>query len=365
MGVYKEKDKNAWYVKYKNKTKRGFKTKKDALEYEAVMRLKYTDEVLFVPIYDVINDFLRTYEGLVTYGTYHKTETILLEIVKPSIANKDIHRITQLECRKFRECIESKEYSTAYKNEILNSYKKLFKHSKKFFGLKEDPSEVIEPFKKKYEEKLKKKEKEFDIWTDEEFQQFINAVSKPVYKHLFLILYYTGMRLGEALALTWNDFEDGKLHITKSLTRKTKKGSFEIKEPKNVSSIRDVELGNFLNNILAQFEVKEMQKPGFDTSWFIFGGLKPLAQTNIDRAKENAIEKSKVKRIRMHDFRHSHASNLIANGVNIVAVSKRLGHCDVNMTLQVYTHLIKKNEDECTAYINLSSQNLLKNSVRI
>ncbi len=61
----------------------------------------------------------------------------------------------------------------------------------------------------------------------------------------------------------------------------------------------------------------------------------------------------------MHDFRHSHASNLIANGMNIVAVSRRLGHSDVNMTLQVYTHLIKRNEDEVTTYISNSSQNLL------
>lgn len=99
---------------------------------------------------------------------------------------------------------------------------------------------------------------------------------------------------------------------------------------------------------------------GFTDDWFIFGRLSPLPQTSIDRVKDNAINKSNVRRIRVHDLRHSHASNLIANGINIVAVSKRLGHSDVNMTLKVYTHLIKKNEDELLAYIDNSSQKLLK-----
>ena len=91
-----------------------------------------------------------------------------------------------------------------------------------------------------------------------------------------------------------------------------------------------------------------------------FGRLKPLPQTSIDRVKDNAIKEAKVPRIRIHDFRHSHASNLIANGVNIVAVSKRLGHSDINMTLKIYTHLIQKSDDELVNFINDSSQILLK-----
>ncbi len=83
-----------------------------------------------------------------------------------------------------------------------------------------------------------------------------------------------------------------------------------------------------------------MMTLGFTNEWFMFGRDKPLVLASIDRAKEVAIKKAGVKRIRIHDFRHSHASNLIASGVNIVAVSKRLGHSDVNMTLKVYTHLI-------------------------
>ncbi|MPM35406.1 Tyrosine recombinase XerC [bioreactor metagenome] len=86
----------------------------------------------------------------------------------------------------------------------------------------------------------------------------------------------------------------------------------------------------------------------------MFGRVKPLVLASIDRAKEIAIKKAGVKRIRIHDFRHSHASNLIASGVNIVAVSKRLGHSDVNMTLKVYTHLIKETESKLINYVDSS-----------
>lgn len=81
---------------------------------------------------------------------------------------------------------------------------------------------------------------------------------------------------------------------------------------------------------------------GFSDDWFMFGRTKPLFQKNIDRVKDKAIEKANVRRITNHNFKYPHTSNLIANGINIVAVSKRLGHSDINMTLKIYTHLIKK-----------------------
>lgn len=125
---------------------------------------------------------------------------------------------------------------------------------------------------------------------------------------------------------------------------------------KNVqfASIRDISLGNELSIYLLNFKRQESLVSGFNDNWFILGRNKPLPQTSIDRIKNQAIKISGVKKIKIHDFRHSHASYLIANGMNIVAVSKRLGHSDVNMTLKVYTHLFKKNDDEITEFLDKS-----------
>lgn len=167
------------------------------------------------------------------------------------------------------------------------------------------------------------------------------------------------MRLGEIQALQWKDFKNGKLSITKSLTPKTNKGAYEIKEPKTISSIRTISLGNNLTSYLEKCKDSVKKTPGFNDDWFIYGNINPLPSTTITRNKDKAIQKAGVKRITIHGFRHSHASNLIASGMNIVAVSKRLGHENVEITLKVYTHLLKENEDEIINYINNSSHCIL------
>ena len=206
---------------------------------------------------------------------------------------------------------------------------------------------------------LKGKEKEMNIWNLEEFNRFIKEVDKPVYKTLFIVLYYTGMRLGEALALKWKDYQNCCFDVYKSITYKTNNSLYEEKEPKNANSIRKIMVSENINSIIMDFKSIEQQKPGFKETWYIFGRNRPLATTSIDRYKNNACKTAEVKRIRIHDFRHSHASYLISEGVNIVAVSRRLGHSDINMTLKVYTHLFKNNELEIIDILNKSSQNLL------
>ena len=252
------------------------------------------------------------------------------------------------------------DYSTRYKNVILSLFKSLFKYARKYYKLKNDPTYVIEPFKSSFEEKMKQKEKELSrVWQVDEFNQFIKYVNNDTYEAFFITLFYTGMRLGEIQALTWKDFKNGELQIVKSVTRKAQGKSYAIKEPKSTSSIRNIQVGKNLEMYLNKYKEKQSKIAGFNEDWFMFGNLKPLAKTTITREKDRAIKEAGVKRISIHDFRHSHASNLIANGINIVAVSKRLGHSSVEMTLRVYTHLIKTTEDQLLSYIDESSQNLL------
>lgn len=352
MSIHKDDRTGKYYVKYKNKTYRGYVTKHEAQQCEAKLRLQNDQtKIVNIKLYDLIRDYLKVYKSTVTYGTYHKVDAIFNLIIIPNTANKAVGSITELDCRSFREAIEKTDYSTRYKNEILNVYKAVFKHAEKYYKLKENPTYVIDSFKKTQAEKLKKKEKETSIWSPEEFQRFISKCNRSIYKELFMILYFTGMRIGEAQALTWSDFYNGSLHITKNLTKKSEHEAYEIKEPKTVSSVRSITLGSVINQFLEDFKKQEMKLAGFNENWYIFGRLKPLPYTSIERIKNQVIKEAGVKSITLHGFRHSHASNLIANGMNIVAVSRRLGHSDINITLQIYTHLVKKNEDEVTEYL--------------
>lgn len=360
MSIHKDKKRNTWYVKYNNQTKRGFASKKEANEYEAKLKCGYKEEKPeFHLFYDVADDFLKNKKNETAYSTYKKSKEIITIYIKPLTKNKPIEKYDDLDCRAFKENLSKKDLATSYKNDILNHFKAIFKHASKYFGLKTNPIRYLDPFKKKFEEKIESKKREESIWTYEEFHSFIKEVTSEDYKIFFYILFFTGMRLGEALALSWKDFNNSKLSINKATCCVSENGELVIKDTKNVSSIREISLNASINEYLISYKEKQMKKEGYSDSWFIFGGIEPLKRTNIQRYKERAISKSGVKRITTHQFRHSHATNLINDGVNIVAVSRRLGHSDVGMTLRVYTHLFKKVDDELIDNLEKSSHNLL------
>ena len=111
-------------------------------------------------------------------------------------------------------------------------------------------------------------------------------------------------------------------------------------------------------NQLNKYKKNRKKKYGFKESWFIFGSSKPITKTTIDGVKDWDIEKANVNRITMHEFRHSHATLLISAGLDIISVSRRLGHSDVNITLGVYSHLLDKKNEEIVNFLEKSCQNL-------
>lgn len=359
LSTHKDK-KGKWYVKYQNTTKRGFETKREAQQYESLLRLKKEQPTINIKFNDIANDYVNYKEKNTEYSTFikvkHLTDNYILKLIK----NKNISNISEMDVRKFQDDVSSLNLATSTKNEILRHYKAIFAHAKKFYKNNNDPTYILNSFKKNHEEKLRAKDKELCVWNVDDLYKFINKVDKDMYKELFIILFFTGLRLGEALALTWNDFDGQTLNIDKSITRKVKGSTYAVKSTKNLSSMRTIELGENLSCFLSEYKEKEKQYYGFNNNWFIFGRLRPLPQTTINHVKEKAIKLAGVKRIRIHDLRHSHATNLINDGINIVAISKRLGHSDINMTLKVYSHLLKKSNQELIENINKSSQILLK-----
>lgn len=174
------------------------------------------------------------------------------------------------------------------------------------------------------------------FWTPEEFNAFIKKVSREEYRAFFYALYYTGARKGEILATTWSDWDlnNGYLNITKSITKKVFNTPWAITNPKNESSIRKISLPRLLIDIMKQYKI------GRENYKFVFSQDKPLADSNIERVQKEACELAEVKKIRLHDFRHSHASLLISGGASIVAVAKRLGHSNIEQTLNTYAHMM-------------------------
>lgn len=387
MSIHKDKNrKNPYYVKFHKKTYRGFLTKSDAAKFEnelianentikrnemIAMELKRIEPIEKpiinaedIKISKIINEpieekptkeditisqlaeeYLKYQKENFTYGTYMKVQTFLERIVLPNVEDKSIYEFNERDCMKFRSFVQSLNYSTQYKNNCISSFKALFNYARKFYQLVNNPTVVMDKIKPSLEEEIAQVNKQTNVWTYEEFNKFIVCVPEYKYQVFFYTLFYTGMRLGECLALTWNDVKGNKINILKSLTRKTESGIYEIKAPKTRKSIRTITISDNLKKVLEDYKAKEMEVAGFSENWYVFARLKPLPQTSIDRIKDNAIKESGVKRVRIHDLRHSYATNLINSGASIVAVSKSLGHSTITQTLDTYTHLLQKTDE--------------------
>lgn len=196
--------------------------------------------------------------------------------------------------------------------------------------------------------------KEMEFYTLEEYKLFRSVIPDLEWRVFFDCLYYLGLRQGELQALTWNDigFNKKEVSITKTLTTKIKGEKWTISTPKTNNSIRLLPLPkNVLNGLKTLYNEATKYKY-FEKDLFVFGMIQPFKETNIQKHKNKYCDLSGLKRIRVHDFRHSCASLLINQGASISLVSKYLGHGSIKITLDTYTHLYKNELETITNQIN-------------
>ena len=186
-----------------------------------------------------------------------------------------------------------------------------------------------------------------DFWTQGEFETFIEKImDKPAAYYAFLTMYWTGVRVGELLALTLADFSaDAKtLSITKSYQRIN--GRDVITEPKTAKGKRVITLPDFLSAELEEYTGK---------LYGIMPGdrLFPVTKSYLEKEMIRGVKLSGVKKIRLHDLRHSHASLLISKlGAQPNLVAQRLGHEKIQTTLSTYSHLYPNQSRELADQLN-------------
>lgn len=321
------------FGKVKSKKKR-FDLKREALDFESE----------FLKSLRIGNDNSMTYGDLLDLYLDHKSSTVrpetitdhklLLEKFTGHLRHKKITSLKRSDFYKVYDEIVASDYSWSRKNKSIILVKSINRYGHTRYNLN-DLAFGLETLKKQDGD-----EQVFDIWTPEQFELFIENVDNYTYKTFFTVLYMTGMRRGEARALLISDVDvkDKTLDINKSMRRNV------VNRLKTASSRRTIRLDDKTFETLLPL-VK-------DNSKFLFGDLKPLANSTIQREFDKGLNDLNIPKIRIHDLRHSHASFLINNGANIVAVSKRLGHSNIQTTLNRYTHLLDKSDDELLNIIN-------------
>lgn len=330
----------------------GFPRKKDAeqaymnfiQEYNE-KKLHFTTEksILDRSFDEVFKEFILYKKDKVKESTYYDTIKLSEKHILPFFKNMQIKKIAKPKILEWQSSLS--EYSYKYKSKIRTVLYSFYKYLFLYYDVDNIVARV-EAFKKP------NVKKEMLIWTLEEFNNFISTFEDDIlYKTFFYFLYYTGCRLGEVRALNYQslDLEHKTININKSLTTKIFDEKFLITSPKNYTSYRKIILPDIL---VEQLETYISTYPEVKESNFFFGTDKPLDDHTIYRRLEKHTLLSKNEPIRIHDFRHSHASLLIQQGANIVLVAKRLGHKDTEQTLNTYAHLYPNSEEELVKKLN-------------
>ena len=317
-------------------TKRGFKLKREAVEYESKLKLSKSSStsntnMTFKEMAAIWEDTIESSEISRRHHREHFEKRF------SDLYNKPIKSITKDMLIRWKNSLGQEDYATKTKNTCISYVRSVFKFASDIYGI-QNIGVVLKNFKNTQDEIMS----EMQVWSVDEFNRFIECVDNPLYKLFFITLFRTGARRGEIIALQCKDLieADKSIYIHGS-QRNTTTGIKSTKTGAKRYVRLDDDLFNQLLNLKHEF------KKGY-----LFGGDSACTPTTIDRYFDDGIKKSGVKRIRLHDLRHSHATMLINAGVNIVAVSKRLGHSDINQTLKTYTHLLKDTDDKMMEYIN-------------
>ena len=341
MNVKKDPKTGKWKVDYhyfdwqgerKRSTKRGFKTKREAEEW-GVSFLAQKQADFNINFGDFVQVYYQDVEARIRESTMRTKKYIVDLKILPYFKNIRMCDIKASNIRKWQNTLISQGYSETYLKTINNQLSSIFNHAVRFYELKSNPCQKAGSMGKSNAEDMK-------FWTKEEFDVFIDTMMNKHASYIgFMTLYWTGMRIGELMALTKADVDLNKstISVTKSYQRIKKKDV--ISEPKTAKSKRVISIPSFL---VADFADYFSSLYDLDENDRVFRFTKHYLTHEMKRG----VNESGVQKIRLHDLRHSHCSHLIELGFAPVAIAERLGHERVETTLNTYAHLYPNKQIE-------------------
>lgn len=356
MAVYKESDTGTWRVIYrytdwmgerKQTSKRGFLTKREALAWERE-QLNKVQADLDMTFESFVQTYTADMQSRIKENTWETKEHIIRTKLLPYFGGRKICEIQpkeiiawQNEMINYRDSI-GKAYSPVYLKTLHNQLSAIFNHAVKYYNLSQNPAAKVGNMGKA-------KNKEMLFWTKEEYTKFSDAMmDKPMSFYAFEVLYWCGIREGELLALTPADFDFERSTVTISKSYQRLKGRDVITTPKTEKSNRTIKMSKFLCDEMQDF-LKSLY--GIEPADRIFTISKHYLHNEMNRGSKAAS----VKRIRIHDIRHSHISLLIDMGFTAIAIADRVGHESIDITYN-YAHLFPSRQTEMADRLDLERE---------
>lgn len=341
MPVYKDEQRGTFFCSFyytdwtgekKKKTKRGFKLKREAQAFERSF-LEQTQGEPTMTFASLVELYLADVRTRLKPSTLDVREKMIQSKFLPFFGKLRLDQITPAHIRKWQNERIEQGFKDTYLRSLHAALSTIFNFAVRYYNLKENPCVKAGPIGKMNADEML-------FWTRQEYTRFIAEIESGSTAHLgFQLLYWTGMRIGEMLALTLSDIdlENKTLSVTKSYQRIKKQDI--ITEPKTQKSNRVILLPSFLceelrSYISRRYDLKPTER------------LLPCSRVLFHYWLDVGCKKADVKRIRVHDFRHSHASLLIELGFSPLLIAERLGHENIERTLNTYSHLYPNKQAE-------------------
>lgn len=343
MPAYKDEKTGKWFAKFyytnwqgikKQKWKRGFATKKEALGFERdfLEQQSTNPDMTFQNLYEI---YMEDMAARLKQSTLLTKKAVLQTHILPFFGSKPINEIKASDVRRWQAKLMSSpnNYSQTYLKKINTELNSIINYAKRFYDLNTNPCGKAGTIGKA-------KAEEMDYWTYNEYIAFREGVKDKSLSYIcFEVLYWTGMREGELLALSPADIDLDNKTISINRTYQRIEGKDVFTSPKTRKSKRKIPIPDFLCQELSDY-IQSRYMLDADERLF------PVTKSYLSHEMIRGCKNTGVKKIRIHDIRHSHASLLINQGCDALMLADRLGHEKVSTTLNTYSHLFPHKQQE-------------------
>ncbi|MCI9547528.1 MAG: site-specific integrase [Lachnospiraceae bacterium] len=342
MPAYYDEKTKTWFCKFyytdytgakKQKKKRGFKLQREAKEWERAFLEKQqgSPDMTFQALYDI---YMEDMEHRLKPGTIKSAKSMCKERILPYFKDKPINAITPADIRTWQNIQIAKGYSDGYLLQIHRTVSSILNYAVKYYNLPCNPCSKAGG--------MGKRTHSMNFWTLHQYNSFIRHIADIRAKAALDLLFYSGMRFGEMMALTLKDFDfqANAINITKSYYQNTRTTG----SPKTQNSVRRISMPPA---VMQEIQAYANKIYGLQPADRIFTFTNSLIRGNIKRGSE----KAGIPRIRIHDLRHSHVSLLIDLGFSPHLIAERIGDT-VQMVNNTYGHLYPSKHEEVADRLN-------------
>ena len=310
-------------------------------------------------VQELYDAYMAAKKHEVRITSYDKTRRNLEQYVLPFLSDVRLDRLTASKLQEWKQRIADRNLSIKTQKNQYDELRALLNFAVKMEYLPRNPLIAVGNFR---DHDFTPSKDKLHYYTPEQFIQFISVARDAAeqentliswgYYVFFAIAYYTGMRKGEINALKWSDIDGDIINVRRSVSQKIKGEAIVETPPKNKTSYRSLQMPQPLIDILDEQKGRYKAIGAYSENLRVCGGEKCLGDTGIGNRNIRYADAAGLPHIRIHDFRHSHASLLANEGINIQEIARRLGHAKIEQTWNTYAHLYPREEERAVQILN-------------